>query len=148
MPLVCWLKFFKTNVMISFLIIKNGYFTYKIPKNRSPWASFSGPFLCYEGFHLLHSSGLQEASISRASSMVWPSPLWIHFYGFQLLHHFWYSLIYQLSSSQRLFRFPPNHKFVHCFITCCRVGKTRICSIFSETCLLTCSGPRSMVLDA
>ena len=35
--------------------------------------SSSDPFLCYEGFHVPHSSGLQEASISgsqpKASSM-------------------------------------------------------------------------------
>ena len=91
---------------------QNDHFSYNIIKNRSLWASSSGPFLCYEGFHLPHSSGLQEASISRASSMVWPNPLWIHFYGFQLLHHFKYSLVYQLCSSLRLFRFSPTHKYV------------------------------------
>ena len=88
-PLVCWLKSLKKNVIILLLIIKNGYFTFKILKNRSPWASSSGPYLCYEELYLPHSSGLQKASISgsqaRSSSMVWPSPLWIKLWGCKLI---------------------------------------------------------------
>ena len=53
--------------------VSNEFLSVKSLKKRSPWASSSDPFLCYEGFHVPHSSGLQEASISgsqpKASSM-------------------------------------------------------------------------------